>query len=135
METKLRKKTGKTILSKKIVRVFLSKVMDWNKDKKIISGHILLEGGTFIEIRGGKFYIVVDGERKGVILNTSLNYRRIKHVIANSFKTYRQMNANVKEGITTYRTAAINGQHNCNLFRLSGISFKENKSNFLRVAS
>lgn len=132
----LKNKNGKTIMSKKIARVFLSKVKDWNTEKEFVRGHILLEGGTFIQISNGKYFIVQDGEKKGVILKTSPSFRKVKHVIANQFKTYRKgSKASLIDKITTFRASAINGQHNCNLFKYANASFLENKSNFLHLAS
>lgn len=136
MTTKVQNKNGKTIFSKKIERVFLNKVMNWGIGKEITRGHIVLEGGTMIQILGGKFHIVIDGLRKGAILKSSPNYRRIKRLIAANLKTFRKgPKASLIDHIPYFRSRAIDGLHNINLFKISGISFSENKSNFLVLAS
>ncbi|WP_288373999.1 hypothetical protein [uncultured Chryseobacterium sp.] len=127
---------GKTILGKKIIRTHLSKVTDWNVNREFIRGHILLEKGVFIQVSKGKYFILIDGHKKGAILKTSPAFRKMKIVIAKAFKTYRKgSKGGQMHHVTYWRSRAVDGMHNCNLFKISGISFSENRSNFLRLAS
>ncbi|QWT88155.1 hypothetical protein KBP46_10135 [Chryseobacterium sp. PCH239] len=127
---------GKTILGKKIIRTHLSKVTDWNVNREFIRGHILLEKGVFIQVSKGKYFIVIDGQRKGAILKTSPAFRKMKIVIAKAFKSYRKgSKGGQMHHVGYWKSRVIDGMHNCNLFRNSEIKFTENKSNFLKLAS
>lgn len=127
---------GKTILGKKIIRTHLSKVNDWNVNREFIRGHILLEKGVFIQVSKGKYFIVIDGQKKGAILNTSPAFRKMKIVIAKAFKSYRKgSKGGQMHHVSYWRSRAIDGMHNVNLFRTSSVKFSENRSNFLKLAS
>lgn len=129
-------KVQKTILGKKIIGTHLSKVTDWNVNREFIRGHVLLEKGVFIQVSKGKYFIVIDGQRKGAILKTSPAFRKMKIVIAKAFKSYRKgSKGGQMHHVSYWKSRVIDGMHNCNLFRNSEIRFTENRSNFLKLAS
>lgn len=124
------------ILGNQIIRTHLSRVTDWNIGRDFIRGHILLENGTFIQVSKGKYYIVQDGLRKGVIHKTSPTFRKLKIVIAKAFKTYRKgTKGGQMHHLEYWKSRVTDGLHNINLFKTSTIKFSENKSNFLKLAS
>lgn len=56
-------------------------------------GFIWLEDGHRIRIQKGKFYIMnQDGKLTGLILKSTIAYRKIKRMIAIWFKTFRRFN-------------------------------------------
>lgn len=124
------------ILGNQIIRTHLSRVTDWGMGKDYIKGHILLENGIFIHVSKGKYYIVVDGVRKGFILKTSPTFRKMKIIIAKAFKCYRKgLKGGQMHHVEYWKSRVTDGLHNINLFKTSSIRFSENRSNFLKLAS
>lgn len=131
------KVANKTILGKAILKFEFSKMKVARLYEEKIFGWITLEGGERIQIENGKYFIVnKEGQKSGVILNTNPAFRKIKRLIARWFTTYRNGERGGKmHHVGYWRSRVIDGMHDANIFKYSGISFKENKSNFLRLAS
>ena len=127
----------KTIIGKQIKSFQFSWMKVARFNREMIFGHIWLEGGERVRIEYGKYLIVNPaGETSGIILKSNPAYRLIKRLISRWFSSYRKGNkGGVAHHAEYWRSRAIDGLHNVNLFRHSEISFKENPSNFLRLAS
>ncbi len=124
-----------TILNRKVIKREFYYLVSYRtgSQKYIVHGSLYLGDGTSILINGNKFILLTE-KRKGVILKGTKAYNKIKRMIRIWQNRYRTWNL-FSDGVGYWRSRAIDGQHNCNLFRHSNISFKENKSNFLILAS
>lgn len=127
-------KVNKTIMNFQIKSFEFYKTFSYRLNKDVISGFIWLSDSKRVIIEGNEFLLVnKEGNTEGIVLKSNPSYRRIKRMISRWFSTYRK-NGNCQHA-SYWRSRATDGLHNCNLFRYSGIKFKENPSNFLRLAS
>lgn len=88
------------------------------------NGFIWLEGGCRIRIQKGKFYIMnQDGKLTGLILKSTIAYRKIKRMIAVWFKTYRKLNFLFED--ISYRRLSVG-------ISLGKFEEKRNRKNFFQ---
>ena len=88
------------------------------------NGFIWLEGGCRIRIQKGKFYIMnQDGKLTGIILKSTIVYRKIKRMIAVWFKTYRKLNFLFED--ISYRRLSVG-------ISLGKFEEKRNRKNFFQ---
>lgn len=130
-------KVNKTIMNFQIKSFEFYKQFNWRLKREAITGHIWLSDDKRIRVEGNDFFLINKaGEKEGIVLKSNPGYKRIKRIVARYFSSYRKgKKGGVGHHAGYWRSRAIDGQHNCNLFRHSLISFKENKSNFIRLAS
>ncbi|WP_162033489.1 hypothetical protein [Chryseobacterium potabilaquae] len=127
-------KLQKTILGEKIKSVQFYRMNVPKLYKERIFGFIWLERGLRVRIENGSYYLINQEDKKeDAILKTSNDYKKIKRMISRWFAHYR--NNGICQHVSYWRARAVDGMHNVKLFKLSGISFKDNKSNFLKLAS
>ena len=92
----MRKILGKTVKSFQFYKMeyWSGSLSDHTlKSIKRTCGFIWLEDGHRIRIQKGKFYIMnQDGKLTGLILKSTIAYRKIKRMIAVWFKTFRRYN-------------------------------------------
>lgn len=92
----MRKILGKTVKSFQFYKMeyWSGSLSDHTlKSIKRTCGFIWLEDGHRIRIQKGKFYIMnQDGKLTGLILKSTIAYRKIKRMIAIWFKTFRRFN-------------------------------------------
>jgi hypothetical protein len=130
----MKSKVNKTIMNFQIKSFEFYKRTNWRLNKEVITGFIWLSDNKRIQIQGSEFQLInSDNAVEGMVLKSNPSYKRIKRIIARWFSSYRKNGSCQHVGY--WRSRVIDGLHNINLFRISQISFKNNRSNFLQLAS
>lgn len=133
----MKTKINKTIMNFQIKSFEFYKMRSHRLSRDVVHGFVYLEGKKKIHVVGSSYLLLnAEGVIEGEVLKSNPGYKRIKRMIARKFQTYRRGGKSFfREKISGLRSRITDALHDCNLFRISEISFKENRSNFLKLAS